>query len=140
MSFHSINSYPYDSELQPNALIFFHQAPTDTQHSLNHDKHSLCTVTDVAWRPASRRQAVHQFWDFPDFPSTLSPTSFLPLRTLITHNSNTIIVPTIQYLITMIHYSYIQIHSIPFQTINTDLTHSTLNSYALFHSFKPSIT
>ncbi|QCE09780.1 hypothetical protein DEO72_LG10g1003 [Vigna unguiculata] len=38
--------------------FFFHQAPTDTQHSLNHNKPSLCTVTYVAWRPASRRQAL----------------------------------------------------------------------------------
>ena len=86
---------------------FLHQSPTDTQHALNHDKRTLYTVTDVAWRPASRRQAVHQFWVFPEFSSTRSPTSFLPLRTLIARNSNTITVPTIQYLITMTHYSHI---------------------------------
>jgi len=51
---------------------FLHQAPTDPQHLLNHDKHSLCTVTNVAWRPASRRQAVHQFWNFPN--SCTAPT------------------------------------------------------------------
>jgi len=51
---------------------FLHQAPTDPQHPLNHEKHSLCIVTNVAWRPASRRQAVHQFWNFPD--SCTAPT------------------------------------------------------------------
>jgi len=57
---------------------FSHQASTDPQLPLDHEKHPLCTVADVAWRPTPRRQAVHQLWNFPDTcttPTTLQISS-----------------------------------------------------------------
>ena len=87
--------------------FFFHQAPTDTQHSLNHNKPSLCTVTYVAWRREAGRQAVHQFWVFSEFPAHEAQLVFLPLRILITRKSKYNHRPNkCQYLITMTHYYY----------------------------------
>jgi len=66
---------------------FLHQAPTDPQHPLNHEKHSLYIVTNVAWRREAGRQAVHQFWNFPD--SCTTPTRFQNLvHFLQFHNPN----------------------------------------------------
>jgi len=83
------------------------QASTGTQHSLYHNEHSLCAVIYVAWRLASRRQAVHQFWVFSEFPAHEAQLVFLPLRILITRKSKYNHRPNkFQYLITMTHYYY----------------------------------
>ena len=68
----SISIFPFHQLLSlrlrtsTNCTHSYTHAPTDSQHSHNHNKHSLRTVTYVAWRPSSRRQAVRQFWNLPD--------------------------------------------------------------------------
>jgi len=87
---------------------------TQTQSTASQHAAALPLRWHLAANPVPPGGACHMDI-FPDFPSTLSPTSFLSLRTLITRNSNPITVTTIQYLITMIHYSYIQFTVSPFK-------------------------
>jgi len=49
-----------------------HKNSSDPQLPLNQEKRHLCTIVAVAWRQAPHRQAVHQFWKFPDF--CIAPT------------------------------------------------------------------
>ncbi|QCE14224.1 hypothetical protein DEO72_LG11g1223 [Vigna unguiculata] len=55
--------------VQPDYMTQFPQKQT---FSLNQEKRHSCTTIVVAWRQAPCRQAVHQFWKFPDFCNTPS--------------------------------------------------------------------
>jgi len=103
---------------------FLRQASTDPHHPLNHEKHSLCIVTNVAWRPVSCRQAVHQFWKIPRFLLHPMLDHFFHLyeytQNYSQHNHNNLFYTFID------HQFLCPIHSNTFQFMVSDNIHSTL--------------